>query len=414
MEEYRLQIIGFGPAALGIFVAADRVGRLTELLNTGICIHEKISDIESWESLKYRIPSNSPALDFLSEIRTDGIFAPLLSGPLGTQLKACGTNPVCLTLIASFLKQMLQTVVKLLDTHSRCQVIWGHSIESIKYAEGFIVHSQQTPLHSQYLLLATGACAKSVTDAELQITVDAEQLLRGNADEEIARYLAEKRPVYIVGGSHSSFSAAGYLLEFFSDHFHCAAPIKILSKRRVKEMYSPSEAQQTLLKDNDLINTDTGEVNKFDGLRGVARELYRQICKGEESRIEIIYGPQADIRLTQSSPAPVYINATGYRPRLPNICTATGEQLVPDTTVGGNNVLKDSVTSMLLNDGNPVSGLYGIGLGFADLKTDGCQVGINFFHGCSAARILTGILETPDHQNRPRPVQSPNFSQPAH
>ncbi|WP_339389157.1 hypothetical protein, partial [Vibrio caribbeanicus] len=65
MNIHNLQIIGFGPAALGLFVAADREHRLFEFLDAGNHIHERPPSLHHWRTMKYYIHINSTTGEFL-------------------------------------------------------------------------------------------------------------------------------------------------------------------------------------------------------------------------------------------------------------------------------------------------------------------------------------------------------------
>lgn len=99
-----VQIVGFGPACVGIFITAERLGVLAKLLAKGVYIYESKSGPNECDSLNYQIPSNSPIKDFLLGIQSDGIFADVMASATVQQWLANGDKTVCLTEISTFCK----------------------------------------------------------------------------------------------------------------------------------------------------------------------------------------------------------------------------------------------------------------------------------------------------------------------
>ena len=89
-----LQVVGFGPASLGLPVSADRLGIIETLLREGMLFvdsHCCWRDIEE-SRLDYLIPSNSIGADFISGIYPFGTFAASLQSPAYKRIatQGCG------------------------------------------------------------------------------------------------------------------------------------------------------------------------------------------------------------------------------------------------------------------------------------------------------------------------------------
>lgn len=94
----------------------------------------------------------------------------------------------------------------------------------------------------------------------------------------------EKKKIVIIGGSHSAFSAAWVCLNkltVFSTQFQ----IYIIHRTPVKVFYGTKrEAERDKYYDYDAPNK-CGQIHPFGGLRGDAKDLYRSVKRGEETRI---------------------------------------------------------------------------------------------------------------------------------
>ena len=128
------------------------------------------------------------------------------------------------------------------------------------------------------------------------------------------------------------------------------------------------------------------EINKFDGLRGSAKQLYRAIVDGSE------------VRVCQRRPASgcveddnVVICALGYRTNHVRVIDSSDAEL--PLLFNHGNVAVNAECQVLSAEGAPIAGLFGLGLGYApDGAPGGRQVGVNFFHGDHAERIVRRIV----------------------
>lgn len=381
-----LQIVGFGPAALGLFVAADRQNRLTSLLDGGVVVHERMTALSEWQSLDYHIEANSPARDFVSGIRPDGCFAACLESPNVRQWRGEGTSPPPLKDVSAFLRSIASRVVALQEKHPRLKLQWGSSVQSVHWdGETFLARSGDAPpVRSQHLVLACGARPSHVGahrpgDKEPVPSVNADELLRGRASEAVEQALS-RGPIAVVGASHSAFSAVCFLLQRHGNRIPVGG-IQVAHGGRPIALWWPSPQSAVGLCASDLIDPHTGEVNKFSGLRGAARRMYLAMREGSERRAELVHEPRE---------ASLIVGATGYTANPPPITVANGHGIRLDEYRGV--VCKDGFTGALMSDGRPIEGMFGLGIGFADRRGETFEVGVNYFHGPSADKVLHRIL----------------------
>ncbi|MGZ0785915.1 hypothetical protein ACXM5X_23450 [Pseudomonas saponiphila] len=387
--ETLLQIIGFGPAALGLFIAADRNGRLQALLDGGVQVHERSASFSQWQCLAYAIEANSPIADFLRGIRSDGVFAQCLRQP---QVQRWLQNPeqvVSLLEVSAFLRQLAQVILDLCRDQPKAAIHFAHPVASVRSsASGFSVQGDWGSSHSRYLVLACGARVRELLPQEgaAPASLCSDRVLRGQADPLLLQALEQGRPLLVLGGSHSAFSVVGYLLQRFAARLPAAA-IQVLCRQR-PALWAASAKVAPALQAQDLIDAESGEVNRFCGLRGAARDTLLQIEAGTWACVELHIG-NADPRPWLSRGA-LLINATGYRPRVPGLLNAAGVSLTLDERDG--NLCKHPRTHELMVGGQALPGLFGTGLGYADRRGDTLEVGVNFFHGRCAGNILHAVL----------------------
>lgn len=126
--------------------------------------------------------------------------------------------------------------------------------------------------------------------------------------------------IVIVGGSHSAFSCAWLMLkkleQFNNPSEQTTYSIIILHRSFIKVFYSTKrEADSDNYSDIGQINKITGQIHPFEGLRGDAKGLYKDIRSGKESRVRLIQikqGANQSLQKKLFDESPVIIWATGY------------------------------------------------------------------------------------------------------
>jgi len=220
---FACQVVGFGPAALGLPVAADRLGLLDRLLDRGVSFLDRSCDREEMRETRfpYVVVANSTAQDFYAAISTTGQLRAALEGPAAQSLRRRAADRIPLSLVGDFMNELTDVVLAAVDS-SPSQLVHGVDIQTIVRNPGGTFTSytaDDRPVStSQSVVLATGASQ----DGSLFLnewhsnTVSSSAVLGGELDD-IALAVAGGRPVTIVGGSHSGFAVASLILERFGD-----------------------------------------------------------------------------------------------------------------------------------------------------------------------------------------------------
>ncbi|CRI58557.1 hypothetical protein [Pseudomonas sp. CCOS 191] len=392
-----LQIIGFGPAALGLFIAADRERQLPALLSLGIDVHERSPSVAQWDCLAYDIQANSPIQDFLQGIRPDGAFAECLRQSEVRDWLQDPSRILQLESISAFLRQLAQVVIAVCADHPATSVTFGRRVDAVQASDsGFICQGNWGRSFSRYLVLACGARGRplQLTCADLRQTVErhwptplcSDGVLRGQADAQLRDAVGQGRQILVLGGSHSAFSTVEYLLRRLGSEL-APRSLHVLCRKRPGLWQVPGTPASQLLPD-DVVDTVSGEVNRFRGLRGKARQTLLEVESGRQPAVVLHVG-EPDLEPWRLA-APLLINATGYEPRMPELRDSLGQPMALDTWQ--DNHRKHPLTHELTSNGQPIRGLFGTGLGFADQQGATIEVGVNFFHGRCANNILKAVL----------------------
>lgn len=215
--------------------------------------------------------------------------------------------------------------------------------------------------------------------------------------------------IVIVGGSHSAFSAAwiclnklnlavpGEGIAVHNDEAACAnshppGSICILHRSSVRVFYgSRREAEADNYDGFRTVHRNTGQIHPFGGLRADAKELWRNIRTGRESRVRMLKATtQQSIANKLFDDAAVIIWACGYSTNLVSVLDEDGSRipirlfrgqvevdnqgrLLLDAAkpITGSAPTSASALAAAAAAARPVGGLYGIGLGYGFKATFG-------------------------------------------
>ena len=111
-DSYDTQVVGFGPSALGLFLAADRRGLADGLLERGVLVVERARSRRAAQDarLPFIIQSNSPASDFLGGIDRLHRYAAVRGCASTTVLSRAGRSTVPLRDVGQFLKVLSELI----------------------------------------------------------------------------------------------------------------------------------------------------------------------------------------------------------------------------------------------------------------------------------------------------------------
>jgi|GEM_PF-3304816 len=411
-----IQVLGFGIAGLGLAVAADRMGLLSKLLRSGLIFMDKRA-ISDFNSLRFDIDSNSPANDFLSGVSDKGIFADVLTSAEGDRLRDRATKILPLSYVADFFRAMALRLQQEISLYPRSEFISGRELATLKILSGnklLSLDGADRPIAvSRAAILALGAKEvpkKSIVDVAKAYRAHfmcSENILRGQQSAFINKTLSSGRKIAVVGGSHSAFSVVEYLLRRFGQNIS-DAQILLVRRSPIKVFHScvTDFERDTCGDEGCLVDPETGEVNRFSGLRGEAKATYLSVWKTLEKRVKITDFSSfrlASSRLSDSQIGMV-VQATGYAHNFPVIKDGDGT-LCPDVRHQAV-ALSEDHSLVADNRTRGVKQIYGLGLGcFSPGQAPFCDtgevpVGVNIYHQQHASIVLNHIIKAGEIDER--------------
>lgn len=393
------QVVGFGPSSLGLPLAADRMGELDTLYAQGLRYIDRISGPMELRGSRFPflIESNSPAYDFMSGVDPDGSFGAVLSRPAARRLMECGHQQVLLRDVSEYLADLADEISRWVQRGGG-ENKYGCEVGTIRRNQDgtftTLGVSGNDVLTSRRVVMATGA-AEDVglfgLGSDRYLT--SAQLFTGDFDR-VDAALASGRPVVVVGGAHSGFASAKLLLarcggkirtgQITVIHRTIALHFESLAAFAAAEPVSDEVPMAS-----PVVCTETGQVNRFKGLRGSARDLCLSVISGRQPQVRLVLAgtPAADRAIAAGQ---VIVHACGYRGTSPSVVEADGTP-IPLVRHDGR-VAVDASCQVLAAEG-PVAGLHGLGIGFARSDPSGVpRVGVNVFHGQDSEDIMRSLL----------------------
>jgi hypothetical protein len=392
-KSFNTVVVGNGPAAIGIFVAAARAGRLQELLNRGVAVVGNTPSIGSGKLGEYKIRSNSPGGDFLEpfEASIDRCFEEALAGENAQELRRNEDQILPLNAIGRFIDCVGRRVHELLEQHPACVYLHEAAGAVQTQPDGSIrVITDKHILSAQSVVLATGGRPKA---KDANGTINADAYLRN--PNEVHNTLEDAAEIRVIGSSHSAFSVAHTLLQHSAENginirvrIQHRSPIRLfydLQKETPPEWYGYS-AEDVCPKTNRL--------HRFGGLRGDARQLYLRIQAGEETRVLFESGNSAENSFTGAT-----IDATGYETNLLPLIDHDGKPISLALSEDGQTNV-NAYGGVKASDQEVVPNIYGIGLGYGirpngigEPRFNGRLDGVNVYWGPVGEAITQSILD---------------------
>lgn len=414
---YETQIIGTGPAGLGIAVAADRVGALSTLLSRGVAFIDKNSpeQIGGGQFRNLGIRSNSPGGDYLESINPKGVFGNLLATEAGQKLAEQRTELVPLTLVAEFLETLGKRLREVVSDFPESDVLPSTEISGIEYfpnhADRFVsgTVAEQRRFVSKNIVLATGGRETPIDlgSGNEKLFLASDLLHDQISDALRARMARFSCPnIVILGGAHSAFSAAWKIRQDFIATDFPHASVTIVHRHPVRLFYNtPEEAAADAYAFDPAqdVCLTTNRVNRFSGIRGDAKKLARAVTRGEVPEVRLLACIEENRAAVTHhlATAAVIIQATGYVAASVPLLNEAGEVIGPRAK--GNGQLDVTPTCGIFDtNGNCVPRAYAVGLGHGITPDPsiggepsfkhGVLDAVNLYHGKIGELILEQLL----------------------
>lgn len=310
--EYGVVFCGGGPAAIGPIVHAASEGRLSELLDRGVCVIERGERIGPGSIGHYPITANTQGATFLRALETDAARATLGAiwrDPATRRLDRLRLAYPRLPLVGAHLSALGAEVAAILAGHDRCRVVTGHTVQHLQLlpAGGVSVVAANADgevyeTTAAIAVLATGGTPRRnfdqvVLPGGLSIEPHAAKTRHAAAlidDREplppdLADAVRETGELVVVGGSHSAWSAAWLALRDPRLRSPDGRPpnITLLHRSPVRLCFANAATALRAAYDFDAIAdvcARTGMVHRHAGLRADAHALARAVLAGGGGR----------------------------------------------------------------------------------------------------------------------------------
>ncbi|WP_260736505.1 FAD-dependent oxidoreductase [Tunturiibacter lichenicola] len=387
-------IVGAGPGGLAPLFAAAYDGRLRELLNGGVTVVEQGSTVGAGDLGRYAISSDSAAEAFLDVVMrtTEPALAALQNNPTVSVLAASIGGAVPLKQVATYLSLLGETMCDLVEASARGAVLRQHRALFTKRVGDELWSTRvrceltgvEKDLLSRSVVLATGArqplsrlYKEEVAGVPLLPLYKDKLMQSGDilSTDGLARVKARLEgidfaKVVVVGGSTSAGSAASMLL--YQSALNFGEGSVVLMHRRPLRIFYPS-ADEALAEGYTEFGPEdicpiSGRVYRLAGFRLETREMIMR-ARGIAGR-----PPEPRLRLFELKEetceearrlldqADIILAGLGYRPRALPVVGYDDEPISLMAESDAMQPMVDDECRVLDAQGEPIEGLYGIGL----------------------------------------------------
>lgn len=388
-----LVIVGGGPAAFALLLAARENGLLPDLARAGFRMIERSSAVGSGELGDYSIRSDSLSGRFLAAAEKQGKpnLARALTGGPGRHLQSRRDEPVDLSHAAEFQEDLaIEFRRYFVEQCGFDPVVTGmDAIKASRDADGFWVtegrdsRGELEVFRSRTVVLATGGHqpierleSKEIAGKPLlprfgAKTVQSSTFLRHEGLRTALGPLASvpDTRVAIVGGSHSAMASAVLCLRQQMVPFGPDS-VTVLHREELRLTYaSPQEACNDGFRSfgPDDICARSGRVFPLAGFRCDSRDLLRHhwelggLKSDDRLRLFKIREDNHSEANSILEGADLIVAALGYRPRALPLFDSD-DRRIPLLADGEEQPLVDGLSRVLDSDHVPIPGIYALGL----------------------------------------------------
>lgn len=414
---YRVLIIGAGPAGTGPIVCAAQQGRLGQLLDSPILIIDRAERMGSGTIGQYAINSDTLGGTFLEclEGQAAAILGHVGESEPAQQIRAGRSGAVPLATVGNYMGLLGAALQQVIDRHPYSQFLPTTEARQVRrmadgtFESDLVVHhtnqSIELTVRSEAVVYAMGGSQNRARALEAEIVPGlnlwpydqrimlTNTLLSSVGTAEIQQRLAgvDDPRVVIIGGSHSALSSAWVLLNRLPNVHFREASITILHREKLKIFYPTREAAlaegYSDFTDDDFCPL-TKRLYRLGGFRLDSRDLLMRIrgmVPGHEERRVALQkldpaadDPQAIRQLLDR--ADLIVPAFGYRPNTIPIHAEDGQPIELLGNQPGALPLVDTECRLLDHAGQPIPGMYAIGLA-SGFKLSGSLGGEPSFRG---------------------------------
>ena len=367
-------VIGGGPAGTGLFMKSIKDGTIDQFLSKGLCLIEASDSLVTGQLSNYQVNSDTYSNVFLECLdgAAENIFDLDRLNPAIRSFQLFEDDSIPLSKTGLLLDEIGLQLTEIINQHEASTLSLNTTVTEVhENRDGTfrVISGNNQTFQAKNLVVACGGIPKplQIDKNYRSKTIHSDQLIKGEADKEISELNPEGK-IIIIGGSHSAFSAAHYLLENHESLISEEHPIEIWAKE-VPKLYfqNPETAREHKYFDftDDDICHKTNRVFRLAGLRMDGRQLFMNMLGiGNDNRENRVVfrniGDSGQIPIGVLKNTKLIIEAIGYRFNLPKFYDK-------------NNVLMsflgeetehwvDEQCQLLLSDGNSLKNTFATGL----------------------------------------------------
>ncbi|WP_404337578.1 DegT/DnrJ/EryC1/StrS family aminotransferase [Sphingomonas sp. MMS12-HWE2-04] len=388
-------IVGGGPAGTAMLTAASKSGSLVPLAQGGLAVVERDAVLGRGELGTYAITSDSTAETFLTAVKDNGHsdIAALTGHHAGQEIAMhIGKLGVPLARTTPFLEATGAQLGSIVTANGGFVATRSEVVEARREPEGHwaarvrnLVTGQERVMRAETMVIATGGYqARGEVEAERvagtplgelagdRLMLGDEFLRIGGLDLLRGRIAGSRAPrIAIVGGSTSALAAAALMLKAAPALPLGAGGLAVYHRRPLRPFYrSVEEAHADGFTDfgPEDICPLSGFVYRLAGFRLEARELVLRMLgvggRAPDPRMALrrIGGEDDAAIRAELQSADVVIGALGYRPRALPLYDVDGNRIALAADAVGRPRLVDQQCRVIDVHGQPVPGVFGIGL----------------------------------------------------
>jgi thioredoxin reductase len=320
MSEYttELLIVGYGPAGHAASLAARECG-IGDIIVADPAPDEALGATGLHGLRQDRVISNSAGQDFLEPYGAH----PDLTDRFATQFLETPESVALHERVAQLLGHAARRQIERGDVRHISSSVGAIALA----ADGFVARTVVgETIKANELVLATGGYEELLPELaarDSERTFTSHEVLVGQRDDALSASLDASSRVSIIGNAHSGYSIAAWLRRDYPEH-----TIDIVQRAPCKPFFgSTAEAERYgyAVTDVDTICSETGKINRFGGIRGVAREAWirqHDATNPDTQLRDVRYGREIE-SLRDIDPDHTVIQAVGYTPVLPQLDSPT-------------------------------------------------------------------------------------------
>lgn len=339
VANYDVLIIGGGPAGTGLLLKSIKDGESNKFLDKKIALIEKSSKLMIGNLTQYKVNSDTISDVFLECLEGNTrhfIELKKLKSEVDF-IAAFNGRSIPLEKLNAFYEKLGAMLKESLIERKKCDFYMNSLVYKVEKndvgAYDVFIEGNRSPITTRKIIIATGGIPCNIIDSNLEFAkrislnefknkiIHSDEILRFGVSDSLKSRLVENSKVVILGGSHSAFSIAHFLLNISDTLSFRTGDIKIWCNEVPKIYFnSREEAEENSYFDftDDDFCPITKKLYRLAGLRMDGRDLYMKMqgigFSEKETRVVLnLFNEQLEQLNSDLRNAELIILAFGYK-----------------------------------------------------------------------------------------------------